>query len=89
MPLTKEKKGQIVQKFQKKKEDTGSCEVQIALLTERINDLTGHCKSHVKDRHSRFGLIKMVGKRRRLLNYLATADRKRYGKILEDLNLRK
>lgn len=89
MTLTKEKKGEIIKKFQKKKEDTGSCDVQIALLTERINDLTGHCKAHIKDRHCRYGLIKLVGKRRRLLNYLSRVDRKRYTQLLEELGLRK
>ena len=89
MPLTKEKKGQIIKKFQKKQDDTGSCEVQIALLTQRINDLTDHCNSHKKDHHSRYGLIKLVGQRRRLLNYLTRVDRKRYTKVLEELELRK
>lgn len=89
MTLTKEKKGEIIKKFQKKKEDTGSCDVQIALLTERINDLTGHCKAHTKDHHCRYGLIKLVGKRRRLLNYLSLVDRKRYTQLLEELGLRK
>ncbi len=89
MPLEKEKKVELIKKFQKKADDTGSCDVQIALLTGRINELTGHCKTHSKDRHSRYGLIKMVGQRRRLLNYLAQTDRKRYIKILEELDLRK
>lgn len=89
MPLAKEKKGEIIKKFQKKKEDTGSSDVQIALLTQRINELTEHCKTHPKDRHSRYGLIKMVGQRRRLLNYLAASDRKQYTKILVELDLRK
>lgn len=89
MPLTKEKKSAIIGKFQRKKEDTGSCEVQIAILSERINDLTGHCKNNQKDRHSRYGLIKLVGKRRKLLDYLATVDRARYAKILLELDLRK
>ena len=89
MPLAKEKKQVIIKKFQKKAEDTGSSDVQIALLTQRINELTEHCKAHSKDRHSRYGLIKLVGQRRRLLNYLAQTDRKRYTKILEELDLRK
>ena len=89
MPLTKDKKGEIIKKFQKKTDDTGSSDVQIALLTQRINELTEHCNTHSKDRHSRYGLIKMVGQRRRLLNYLAETDRKRYTKILEELDLRK
>jgi small subunit ribosomal protein S15 len=89
MPLTKEKKGEIIKKFRKEEKDTGSCEVQIALLTERINELTEHCKSHRKDFHTRYGLIKLVGQRRRLLNYLSRTDRKKYEKILADLDLRK
>ena len=89
MPLAKEKKQAIIKKFQIKNEDTGSSDVQIALLTQRINELTEHCKGHSKDRHSRYGLIKLVGQRRRLLNYLAQTDRKRYTKILEELDLRK
>ncbi|MBI4550613.1 MAG: 30S ribosomal protein S15 [Candidatus Omnitrophica bacterium] len=89
MPLTKDKKGEIIKKFQKEEKDTGSCEVQIALLTQRINELTEHCKSHRKDAHSRYGLIKLVGQRRRLLNYLARTDRKKYESILAELNLRK
>ncbi len=89
MPLTKEKKSDVIKKFQKKINDTGSCDVQIALLTERINELTGHCKVNKKDHHSRYGLIKLVGQRRRHLNYLARTDRKRYEKILEELDLRK
>ncbi len=89
MPLTKDKKSEIIKKFQKKADDTGSSDVQIALLTQRINELTEHCKTHSKDRHTRYGLIKMVGQRRRLLNYLAETDRKRYTKILEELDLRK
>lgn len=89
MVLAKEKKTELIKKFQKKRNDTGSCDVQIALLTARINELTEHCKTHTKDHHSRYGLIKLVGQRRRLLNYLATADKKRYNKILEELDLRK
>ena len=89
MPLTKENKNQIIKKYQKKADDSGSSVVQIALLTQRINELTEHVKGHKKDHHTRFGLIKLVGQRRRLLNYLARKDKKRYTALLEELDLRK
>ncbi len=89
MSLTKEQKGEIVTKYGKSIQNSGLPEVQIAILTARINDLTGHFDSHKKDHHSRLGLLKMVGKRRRLLNYLMKRDIERYRKIIDDLNIRK
>ena len=83
------RKQEIIKEFGRHEGDTGSPEVQIALLTERINELTEHLKVHVKDNHSRRGLLKMVGKRRNLLNYLAKKDLARYREIVEKLNLRK
>ncbi len=87
--MTKERKQEIIQTYRRDETDTGSPEVQVALLTERINELTEHLKVHVKDNHSRRGLLKMVGKRRSLLNYLAKKDEARYKAIVEKLNLRK
>ena len=87
--MTKERKQEIIATFKRDEKDTGSPEVQIALLTERINELTEHLKVHVKDNHSRRGLLKMVGKRRNLLNYLLKKDEDRYKQIVEKLNLRK
>ena len=89
MPLAKEKKKKIIGEFKREKHDTGSAEVQIALLTERINGLSEHFKKNVKDHHSRYGLIKMVGQRKRLLNYLRRIDPDRYQKIIDRLDLRK
>ncbi len=89
MAITTGHKAQLVADFQKGKSDTGSAEVQIALLTARINDLTGHFKSHVKDHHSRRGLLRMVSRRRKLLDYLRRSDVDRYRKIIESLGLRK
>ena len=89
MPLDSEVKQEIVAKFGYSASDTGSSEVQIALLTRRINDLTGHFKVHKKDNQSRMGLIKLVGKRRRLLNYLTRKDINRYRALIETLGLRK
>lgn len=86
--LTNEKKKEIITKFQQHEGDTGSPEVQIALLTERIAYLTEHFKTHKKDHHSRRGLLKMVGQRRALLNYLKELDFNRYRKIVNDLGLR-
>ena len=80
---------QIIQDFRKHDKDTGSTEVQVALLTQRINHLTGHFKSHGKDHHGRRGLLKMVGKRRRLLDYLKRSDLDRYRTTIERLGLRK
>lgn len=89
MPLAKEKKKNIVGDYGIHEKDTGSPEIQIALLTERITSLTGHFKTHTKDHHSRMGLVKMVSKRRRLLDYLRKTERERYLSILERLDLRK
>ena len=89
MPLAKEKKKKIISEFRIEKHDTGSAEVQIALLTERINSLSEHFKKNVKDHHSRYGLIKMVGQRKRLLSYLRQVDPDRYQKLITRLDLRK
>lgn len=89
MPLTKERKSELISKYGKSPTDTGSAEVQIALLTARINELSGHFESHKKDNHSRVGLLKMVGKRRRLLDYLQERNVERYRKIIEELSIRK
>ena len=87
--LTNTDRQQIIAQYQRAPGDTGSPEVQIALLTERINELTEHLKVHKKDNHSRRGLLQMVGKRRNLLNYLAKKDVNRYREIVEKLGLRK
>ena len=84
--LTKDK---IITEFQKKKNDTGSSEVQIALLTKRISSLTEHFKKNKKDNHSRKGMIKLISRRRRLILYLKKKDLKRYEEIIKKLNLRK
>jgi small subunit ribosomal protein S15 len=89
MPLTKEQKHTIIKKYAKTPKDVGSAEVQIALLTAHIQDLTPHLQEHKKDNHSRYGLLKMVGKRRRLLAYLQSKDITRYRTLLEELGLRK
>ena len=89
MALNTEEKAQIVKKFALHEGDTGSPEVQIALLSKQIEDLSEHLKIHKKDNHSRRGLLKMVGKRRNLLNYLAKKDVNRYREIVEKLGLRK
>jgi small subunit ribosomal protein S15 len=87
--ITKEQKADIVQKHSGSQSNTGKTEVQVALLTARINDLTGHLANHKKDNHSRRGLIKLVAKRRKLLDYLATNDISRYRSIIAALSLRK
>ena len=87
--ISKESKAEIIAKYKRDEKDTGSPEVQIALLTERINELTEHLKVHKKDNHSRRGLLKMVGKRRNLLNYLDKKDVNRYREIVAKLGLRK
>ena len=87
--MTKERKQEIIETYRRDEKDTGSSEVQIALLTERITELTEHLKVHTKDNHSRRGLLKMVGKRRNLLNYLARTDVNRYREIAQKLSLRK
>ncbi|MEK6211820.1 MAG: 30S ribosomal protein S15 [Pseudomonadota bacterium] len=89
MAITTSQKAQILQEHQRAKADTGSPEVQVALLTARINDLTDHFKAHVKDHHSRRGLLKMVSRRRKLLDYLRQADSNRYRSLLDRLSLRK
>jgi small subunit ribosomal protein S15 len=89
MALNTEKKQGIIEKFKTHENDTGSPEVQIAILTERITYLTNHLKTHKKDHHSRRGLLKMVGHRRALLNYLRDRDFDRYRAIIEKLGLRK
>ena len=87
--MTKERKQEIINTYKRDEKDTGSPEVQVALLTERINELTEHLKVHKKDNHSRRGLLKMVGKRRNLLKYLEKKDIERYRDIAQKLSLRK
>jgi len=89
LTLATEEKQEIIAKYAKHDGDTGSPEVQIALLTKRIDSLTAHLKTHKKDHHSRRGLLKMVGQRRRLLNYLQASDMERYRTIVKQLELRK
>ena len=87
--MDKEKKGAIVSDFRINDGDTGSAEVQVALLTERINQLAEHLKVHPKDHHSRRGLLKLIGQRRRLLAYISEGDVKRYRSLISRLGLRK
>jgi small subunit ribosomal protein S15 len=87
--LTSERKQELVAKFGKGEADTGSAEVQIAMLTERINDLTEHLRDHTKDHHSRRGLLMLVGRRRRFLNYLERKDLEGYRALIRELGLRK
>ena len=87
--ITKEQKADIIRKHGENPADTGKAEVQVALLTARINDMAGHLETHKKDNHSRRGLIKLVAKRRKLLNYLAANDISRYRAIIAALSLRK
>lgn len=87
--LSKDDKLKLMKKFAQDKDDTGSPEVQVALLSERINRLAKHLKGNNKDNHSRRGLLAMVSKRRRLLNYLATKDKKRHAALLKSLDLKK
>ena len=89
MSLTKDNKEDVIKEFGRNTQDTGSAEVQIALLTRRIEDLTGHFKGNPKDHSSRRGLLKMVGQRRKLLNYLKRKDIEKYRAILDKLSLRK
>ena len=89
MPLTTEKKGELIGNYRRHDSDTGSPEVQIAILSEKINYLTDHFKIHAKDHHSRRGLLRMVGKRRRLLDYLKDKDVARYRTVIERLGIRK
>jgi len=89
MALSKEKKAEIIKKFGKGENDTGSVEVQVAILTEEINTLTDHFKDHKGDHHSKRGLLKKVGQRRNLLNYLIRTDVPRYRALVKELGLRK
>jgi len=89
LSLTADEKRSIIEKYQIHEGDTGSPEVQVAILTERINYLTEHLKTHKRDNHSRRGLLKMVGKRRALLDYLRDSDIERYRALIEELGLRK
>jgi small subunit ribosomal protein S15 len=89
MSITAERKTALVGEFAQKAGDTGSPEVQVAILTERINNLTGHFKSHTKDNHSRRGLLKMVSARRSLLDYLKKKDEGRYRTLIEKLGIRR
>ena len=87
--LTTRKKQNVIAEHQRHQKDTGSSEVQVALLTKQITELTGHLKTHLKDHHSRRGLLKMVGKRRRLLANLARTDPKKYATVVRKLELKK
>lgn len=89
MSITAERKQELIQEYGTKAGDTGSPEVQVAILTERINNLTEHFKSHRKDNHSRRGLLKMVNQRRRLLDYVKSNDEGRYQQLIQRLGLRK
>ncbi|WP_413287915.1 30S ribosomal protein S15 [Bdellovibrio sp. HCB337] len=89
MAVAKTVKGQIVKKFQRGDLDTGSSEVQIALLTAKINELTGHFSTHKKDHHGRRGLVTAVNQRRKLLDYLRRTDTKKYESVLKQLDIRK
>lgn len=89
MSVTTAAKATLIQNFQRKSGDTGSAEVQVAILTARINGLTDHFKAHTKDHHSRRGLLKMVSKRRRMLDYLKRTKVESYKKLIEQLGLRK
>ena len=89
MALSKSEKGAVMDQFQRHESDTGSPEVQIALLTKRINRLTDHLREHKQDQHSRRGLLKLVGKRRRHLNYLLEEDEQKYREVITELGLRR
>ena len=89
MTLTQERKQELVDKFGDGPADTGKTEVQVAMLTERINQLTDHLRTHKKDHHSRRGLLMLVGQRRRFLNYLQRSDLERYRALVKELGLRK
>ena len=89
MAITQERKQELISRFGDGPGDTGKTEVQVALLTERINDLNEHLREHRKDHHSRRGLLMLVGRRRRLLNYLRDSDLERYRTILRELGLRR
>jgi small subunit ribosomal protein S15 len=89
MPLTKERKLEIIKEHGKSGTDSGNTKVQVALLTQRINDLTGHLKTHKKDNHTRYGLLKLVGQRRALLDYLKENDIQEYRALIKNLEIRK
>lgn len=89
MTVTKENKQAVIEKYRKHESDTGSAEVQIALYTERINHLTDHLRSHPKDKHSRRGLLLLVGRRRRVLDYLKNKDIERYRNVIRALGIRR
>ena len=88
MSILKETKKEIIGKFRKNEQDTGSTEVQIAILTERISNLTEHLKIHKKDVHCRYGLINLVGQRKKLLKYLHKSNEEEYNKLIKELNIR-
>jgi small subunit ribosomal protein S15 len=89
MAVTKERKQELVKEFGKSENDSGNTDVQVALLTERITELTNHVKANQKDHHTRYGLLKLVGQRRSLLDYLAKNDIERYRALIKKLNIRK
>ena len=89
MSITPERKQALIKEYSRNSGDTGSSDVQVALLTERINNLTGHFKEHQKDNHSRRGLIKMVNLRRKLLDYIKRVDQPRYAELIQRLGLRR
>ncbi len=89
MTMTQERKQELITQFGESPADTGKTEVQVALLTERINELTDHLRTHRKDHHSRRGLLMMVGRRRRFLNYLQSSDLERYRTLIRELGLRR
>jgi len=89
MSITPERKQELIQEFRTSEGDTGSAEVQVAILTERINNLTDHLKTHKKDFHSRRGLLMLVGQRRRLLDYMKSKEQERYDTIIKRLGLRR
>ena len=89
MPLTQERKAELISQFGSDEKDTGNTRVQVALLTQRINDLTEHLREHKKDHHSRRGLLMLVGQRRRLLKYLQKKDLDRYRELIKELGLRR
>jgi small subunit ribosomal protein S15 len=89
MSITGARKAEVIKTYAKKSDDTGSPEVQVALLSERINNLTDHFKNHVNDNHSRRGLLKLVSQRRQILDYLRRTDEKRYKELIERLGIRR
>ncbi|PIU45259.1 MAG: 30S ribosomal protein S15 [Ignavibacteriales bacterium CG07_land_8_20_14_0_80_59_12] len=89
MAVTREQTTELLKKYGKNEKDSGSPEVQVAILTARINELAAHFENNIKDHHSRVGLLRMVGKRRRLLTYLSNKDIQRYRRIIEELGIRK